>query len=100
MRDSRPGIAAVMIPYFLYWGTSYRVTSFLFGVPLRISSLPEFLSAPLSAFLRMETYALLSLPLILIRFPGDLRMPRWVGYALYPAHLVLLILLKILRFGF
>ena len=53
---------------------------------------------PLSAFLRLETYALLSLPFILIRFPKDLRMPKWVSYGIYPAHLVLLILLKLIIF--
>jgi hypothetical protein len=42
----------------------------------------------------MEAYALLSLPLILIRFPRDLHLPKWLGYAMYPAHLVLLIILK------
>ena len=52
---------------------------------------------PLSAFLRLETYGLLSLPLILIPFPRDIRMPRWLGYALYPAHLVLLYLLELLK---
>ena len=96
VRDSRPGIAAVMVAWFLFWGSSYSVTQSLFGIPLNISSLPGFLSQPLSAFLRLETYALLSLPLILIPFQRDVKMPRWVGYALYPAHLVLIILLRLL----
>ena len=42
----------------------------------------------------METYALLSLPFILIPIKKDLRMPRWIGYALYPAHLLLIMALK------
>ena len=94
VRDSRGGIAAVMVAFFLFWGTSYSVTQSLFGIKLSLSSLPAFLSSPLSQFLRLETYALLSLPFILIRFPRDIRMPRWVGYALYPAHLALLWLLE------
>ena len=44
-------------------------------------------------------YYLLSLPLILIRFPRDIRLPKWVSYSLYPAHLVLLIVLKLIIFG-
>ena len=44
-------------------------------------------------------YYLLSLPLILIRFPRDIRLPKWVSYSLYPAHLVLLIILKLFIFG-
>ena len=74
-RTSRPAIAAVMIAFFLYWGTMYSVTKSLFGIPIRLELLPEFLSQPMSAFLRMETYGLLSLPFILIPFRKDVRMP-------------------------
>ncbi len=94
VQDSRSGIAAVMIAFFLFWGASYGVTKSLFGIQLRLNDLPAFLSQPLSAFMRMETYALLSLPLILIPFRRDLSLPRWVGYALYPFHLAVIILLK------
>ena len=87
-----------MVAYFLFWGSSYSVTKSLFGISINLNALPAFLSGPLSAFLRMETYALLSLslPLILIPFRKDLKMPKWLGYALYPAHLALLIGLKAL----
>ena len=99
VRDSRCGIAAVMISYFMYWGSSYSVTSSLFGIQFRVSDLPDFISGPLSAFMRMEAYALLALPLILIPMRRDLRLPKWLGYGLYPAHLVILILQKWLMFG-
>ena len=94
VQDSRPGIAAVMVSYFLFWGSAYGVTKTLFGIRLNLNSLPAFLSQPLSAFMRLETYGLLSLPLILIPFRRDLKIPRWVGYILYPAHLLLLIALE------
>ena len=96
VQDTRPGIAAVMVAYFMFWGASYSVTKSLFGIRIALDELPPFISRPLSPFLRMEAYALLSLPLILIRFPKDLKMPKWLGYALYPAHLALLIGLKAL----
>ena len=99
VQDSRAGIAAVMVSYFLFWGASYSVTKTLFGIPMALETLPEFLSRPLTAFLRMETYALFSLPLILVRFPKDIRMPRWAGYLLYPAHLAVLIALEALTKG-
>ena len=51
------------------------------------------------SLLRSETYAIASLPLILIRFPRDLRLPKWLSYLLYPGHLIILIVLKILIFG-
>ena len=97
-RTSRPALAAVMVAFFMYWGTGYKLTTSLFGIPIDVSQLPVWLSGPLSAFLRLETYALLSLPFILIRFPKDIRLPRWVSYIIYPAHLVLLILLKLIIF--
>ena len=99
VRDSRSGIAAVMVAFFLFWGASYSVTKSLFGIPLQIGSLPAFLSGPLSAFLRMETYALLSLPFILIRFPNDLKTPRWLSYVLYPAHLAVIWICLLLQKG-
>ena len=96
VRDSRPGIAAVMVAFFLFWGTFYSVTKSLFGLRIDLSVLPEFLSTLMSPFLRLETYALMSLPFILIPFRDDLKLPRWIGYALYPAHLALLYALEML----
>lgn len=93
-RTSRPAIAAVMIAFFLFWGTAYGVTQSLFGIPLKLNDLPSWLSVLLTPWFRMETYGLLSMPLILIRFPKNLKMSKWVGYALYPAHLILLMILK------
>ena len=101
VRDTRPGIAAVTVAFFLFWGTSYRVTTSLFGQPINLTRLPDWLSGPLSAVMRLEAYGILSLPFLLVRFPKkNLKMPRWVSYALYPGHLVLIILLKLLVFGY
>jgi hypothetical protein len=94
VQETRAGVAAVMVAYFMFWGASYSLTKSLFGIRISLDELPPFLSRPLSPFLRMEAYALLSLPLILIPFKHDLKIPKWLGYALYPAHLVLLIILK------
>ena len=99
VQGSRPGIAAVMVAFFLFWGSSYSVTSSLFGISVDLSKLPECVSVLLKAFMRLETYALLSLPFILILFPKDIRLPKWIGYSLYPAHLILLIVLKLIVFG-
>ena len=96
VRDSRPGIAAVMIAFFLFWGSSFSITRSLFGIPLNVNALPDWLSQLISPFLRLETYALLGLPLILIPFGKDLKLPRWLGYILYPAHLAVLYVLELL----
>lgn len=99
VQGSRPGIAAVMTAFFLFWGSGYGLTKSLFGIPVDLTNLPPWLSDPLKAFMRLEVYGLLSLPLILVRFPRDVRLPKWVSYSLYPAHLVLMIVLKIIIFG-
>ena len=96
VRDSRPGIAAVMVAWFLFWGSFYGVTKTLFGLPVNLTMLPDWLSQPLNALMRMETYALLSLPFILVRFRKDLKIPRWIGYLIYPGHLVLLYVLELI----
>ncbi len=95
-RSSRPAIAAVMIAYFLFWGTEYSVTRSLFGIPVNLSALPAWLSQPLSSLMRLEAYGMLSLPLLLIPFRRDLRLPRWVSYGIYPAHLLLVWAAKLL----
>ena len=94
VQNSRPGIAAVMIAFFLFWGSSFSVTRSLFGMSLNLNALPNWLSQLLSPFLRLETYALLGLPFILVRFRKDLKLPRWLGYVLYPAHLAILYILE------
>jgi len=96
VQDRRAGIAAVMVPFFMYWGSGYSVTKSLFGLAINLNSLPDYLSPLLSPFLRMEAYALLSLPFILIPFKKDLKLPRWIGYALYPGHLILLYALELI----
>ena len=88
-----------MTAFFLFWGSGYSLIKTLFGIPVDLAGLPPWLSEPLKAFMRLEAYGLLSLPLILVRFPRDVRLPKWLGYSLYPAHLVLMIVLKIVIFG-
>ena len=95
-RGSRPAIAAMSVAFFLYWGTFYSTTSTLFGMPLNLSELPLWLYQPLSSFLRLETYGLISLAFILPRFRKNLRMPAWVSYSIYPAHLLVVLLFKTL----
>ncbi len=90
VRESRAGIAAVMIAFCLYWGTSSSVVRSFFALDFS----PVFqmkLGALVSPFLRLQGLALLALPLMLVRLPGRLKLPKWMGYGLYPAHLAALI---------
>lgn len=91
-RHGRSALAAVMVAFCLYWGTgSLPVTDF-FGIPL--NAVPAPFSQLTSPFLRTQALAILALPLMLLRFPRDVKLPPWLSYAMYPAHLVLLYALE------
>ena len=88
-RDSRRALAAVMIAYCLFWGSTSSAVSSIFGLPLKpLLSLPA-VGTILSPFFRLQAMALLALPLML--FPMEnIRMPKILGYLLYPLHLLVL----------
>ena len=93
VKDSRPGIAAVMVAFCLFWGSgSYTVTSF-FGWNF-VGFTRTKIGIMLQPFLKLQALALLSLPLLLWNLPGRVRLPKWAGYAIYPVHLALLIALE------
>lgn len=95
VRDSKPGIAAVMIAFCLFWGASSSTVSRVFGLNLAGFSRTK-LGMLLTPFLKLQGLALLSLPLMLWNIPGKWKLPHWTSYAMYPAHLVLLIGLEYL----
>ncbi len=93
VRDSRKGIAAVMIGFCLFWGASSSTVSTLFGMELKpLFSLPG-VGGILSAALRLQALSILAMPFILIPMK-NYRMPTWLSYAIYPMHLVLLYILE------
>ena len=95
-RTSRPAIAAVMVGFCLYWGSSSSVVSTLFGMntaALRNPNTPW--GALLSPWLKLQALAVNALPFMLIRMK-NIRMHQAIGYLLYPLHLVLLEILRLL----
>lgn len=91
-QESRGAIAAVMVAFCLYWGTSSSTIVSFFGLPL--DAIPSPLTALTAPWLRLQAMAILALPLMLIPTGKSLRLPAWLGYAIYPAHLVVLIALE------
>jgi len=94
VRDSRSGIAAVTVAWFLFWGTYYKLFDTILGIRIPYDQMTQAVKLVVQPFLHLETMALLSLPFLLIRFRKDIRLPKWVSYGLYPAHLLLLIALE------
>lgn len=87
-REKRGAVAALMIAFCLYWGANSAQVQQVAGISLQ----GKFFTFDLvRAFLRLQTMAILALPLILWNREKRLFVPhRWVGYAVYPAHLLIL----------
>ena len=97
-RGGRGAIGAVYAAFCLFWGQgSYTLTT-LFGVPLNhlTAALPTGLKEICLAMLRLQFCAVLSLPLILIRTGVKWRMPKLMTYAAYPAHLLIIGVIRLL----
>lgn len=90
-RGSRSAIAAVMIAFCLYWGYGTAMVKSVLGIPLpdSISFLPTS-KRLLVDIGRLQFWAILSLPLILFPMRSRLRLPKPFAYAVYPAHLIVL----------
>lgn len=92
-RGSKGGLAATFLAYALFWGNTSAAVTSLFGYSLDFLSWPG-IGPVLSAFFKLQSMVWLALPLILCDMRTGLRMPKWLGYGLYPMHLVLLILIR------
>ena len=92
-QEKRLGIAGVMLAFCLYWGwgpSPSRTITSVFGVKLSPQAMGAPWSTLLTPWLKQQTLAVLATPWLIIRMPKRLRIPTWVGYALYPGHLALL----------
>ncbi len=93
-RGSLGGLIAAYLSYALFWGSTSGPFSVLFGMPITLYDLPG-VGVVCQSLFRMQTMIWLALPLIAIPTHSGLRMPKWLGYALYPAHLVVIALIKL-----
>lgn len=93
-RESRSGLIAAFLAYALFWGTSSSAVTEIFGWKLPFLQW-KGIKQPLQAFFKLQGMVWLSLPLIVIPMNSGFKMPKWLGYALYPMHLVLLIILRL-----
>lgn len=99
-RGSRGGLGAMMAAFCLYWGSGSSEISSFAGLPLKpeldaLSPLRPVVNMMFS-FLRLQGLAILSLPLMLFETGTDIRVPRWLGYAMYPGHLLVLWLISLM----
>ena len=92
-REKRSAISAVMIAFCLFWGsTSSQVVS-ICGLSLRPLMDLKGIGTVITPFLRLQGFALLALPLLIIPMKNA-KMPTWLGYLLYPLHLLVLLVME------
>ena len=92
-RERKGAVAAVMVAFCMYWGTSSSEMSTLFHFPLRQLISLKYVGGMIAPFIRLQAMAVLALPFMLIPMK-NVRMPVWLGYAIYPLHLILLYALE------
>ena len=97
-RGSRNGLVAAYMAYALFWGSSSSSINSMFGIELAFLSWPG-LGTVLSALFKLQGMVWLSLPLIALQTHTGLRLPKWLGYGLYPLHLIVIILLRVFARG-
>lgn len=93
LRKKRGLLAVGFAAFCLWWDPNSRNLCYMFGIGKPVLTNPV-LSQIIVPWFRLQTLAVLSLPLLLVRFPWDFRMPAWVSYGIYPAHLIALYALK------
>ena len=94
VRKNRGAMIAAMLAFCLYWGNGTRVLTQIFGLelPRSISFLPQTGSL-LGDISRIQFWAILALPVIALPLKsrkGVPFLPKWLGYAFYPAHLAVI----------
>ena len=94
-RKDRAALAGALFAFCLFWGQGSSQPARLFGVPLpdAIPFLPRT-GELLSAIFRIQFWGVLALPFIIYPSKGRFLLPQWVSYAAYPAHLLVLGVLR------
>ncbi len=86
-RKDRGALCAGFFAFCLFWGAGTSQVNGLFGISLAWPAAFNSLLGPLT---RLQFFAVLALPFLLIRPAFDFRVPKAISYLIYPAHLALL----------
>lgn len=92
-KEDRKGLLAFWLAFSLFWGASSFSVQSILGFPLPFKS--GGLADLLSPFFKLQGMIWLALPLVYFPTKTGIHMPKWLGYALYPAHLLIIWLLQL-----
>ena len=94
-RKTKSGLAALLIAFCFFWGEGTTLMNSICGINVSaLGTLTPYGSTLYRAIFRLENFAVLSLPLIILPVGWRSRLPKWFSYAAYPFHLCVLWLLK------
>ncbi|MGI6687505.1 MAG: TraX family protein [Christensenellales bacterium] len=97
-RHTAGGLAALMISFCLLWGARSSPVFYDFALETGCMPLDQGV-ATLVSLISLQFLAILALPLMVIRTDSGIRLPKWLSYAAYPGHLLILWLIKLLIKG-
>lgn len=97
-RKNKASLALTFFSYCLFWGNGSAAVNSFFGMELVFLKWPGIGELFKTVF-RLQGLAVLALPLVVFPTHTKLRLPKWLGYAIYPLHLVVLIVLQMLFEG-
>lgn len=92
-KDTKMSLIAFFTAFALFWGSTTYPVQNIFGFSLNSDWL---LLKMLLPFLRIQSLSVLALPILLYPSKTQWKLPKWLNYALYPLHLLLLMVLQIL----
>lgn len=99
VRHSKGGMVALMVSFCLYWGTGSSEITTLFGQRIKPALPPGNFFYPVIgmffSLMRMQSLAILSLPFIIIPTKTNIHISKFLSYAMYPGHLLLIWLFKL-----
>lgn len=97
-RHTRGGLMALMVSFCLLWGAGsfavFRGVSMDSGFPMLDRAVNSHISR-----ISLQFLAILAMPLLMAKTESGIRLPKWLSYAAYPGHLLILWLIKLLVQG-
>ena len=89
-KEHKGGLVAFWIAYSLFWGSNSASLSIPLSPFLNVLGLQSLFSS----FFKLQGMVILALPLVVFPTCSALKLPKWIGYSLYPLHLALLWFLR------
>ena len=86
------GLAIVLV-FYLY-GEDFKKSILYYSLLTGIYVILNTIGAPYISFINyIQLFSILSIPIIFAKYPISIRINKFIGYAFYPVHIALIVLL-------